>query len=545
MSARFLSLLVPTGLLAILLGALLGSGCSRPTSSGETLIYAQASDPKTLDPVNTDIAESVHVITNVFDTLVTYDDLKAELVPSLAEKWTVSEDGKVWTFTLRDGVLFHDGTKLDSAAVKTTFDRLIADKHPLLYDSARPYQSSYTAIERIETPDPLTVVFHLKSPSAIFLTNLAMFPASIVSPAALKAKGKEFADSPVGTGPFKVIKWNRDQQLVLQSFDKHWRGAPEIKNLVIVPVKDNTTRIQRLLRGEVHLVDSLAPQDFDAVKKTPLVVLEQTGMNVSYLTMQMEKPPLNLLKVRQAIGLAIDKKTLMKVGFDGHAEPAVSMVPPGMWGHDTSLVDHEFNVAKAKQLMQEAADEAGFKLPVSLNLSVMSQARPYLPQPTSMAGFLKDSLREIGIEVTVTGRDVNEHFAHLMAGRHELGLAGWSSDNADPDNFLYQLLDPDNISENGNNLSRFRDQRFHELLLAGQTEMDLAKRLPLYHEAQAIVLREVPVVPLAHTQLRAVHDPRLTGFNLHPTGLIRLGKVKLKSQPENTASKTTAPGAAQ
>jgi peptide/nickel transport system substrate-binding protein len=515
--------------------SLAGSGCSQPARSTDTLIYAQASDPKTLDPANTDIAESVHVITNVFDTLVTYDDVTTDLVPSLAEKWTVSDDGKTWTFTLRQGVLFHDETKLDSAAVKTTFERLIADEHPLLFDSVRPYRSSFAVIDRMETPDERTIVFHLKSPSAIFLTNLAMFPASIVSPAALKAHGKEFAESPVGTGPFRVKKWNRDQQLVLERFEPHWRGPAGVKNLIIIPVKDNTTRVQRLIRGEVHLVDSLAPQDYEAARSAPVVLLEQTGMNVSYLTMQMEKPPLNLLKVRQAIAHAIDKQTLMKIGFDGHAEPAVSMVPPAMWGHNKELVDYPFDVARAKQLMQEAAAEGNFTLPLKLNLSVMSQARPYLPQPVVMAGFLKDSLREIGIEVSVTGRDVNEHFDHLMAGRHELGLAGWTSDNSDPDNFLYQLLDPDNISERGNNLSRFRDPRFHELLLAGQTEMDSEKRLPLYHEAQIIAVREAPVVPLAHMQLRAAHVENLTGFNLHPTGLVRLGKVRLHADPQPAA----------
>lgn len=511
--------------------ALLLAGCGKPAAQTNTLIYAQASDPKTLDPVNTDVAEAVHVITNVFDTLITYDDKTIELVPSLAEKWTVSDDGKVWTFTLRNGVLFHDGTQCDAAAVKLTFDRLTQKDHPLLFDDVRPYESAYSMIEEIKTPQPLVVEFHLKEPSAIFLTNLAMFPASIVSPTALEKIGKKYADAPIGTGPFKVVQWNRDQQLVLQGFDKHWRGAPPLKNLIIVPVKDNTTRVQRLTRGEVHLVDSLAPQDFDAASKNPqLVTQELSGMNVSYLSLQCEKPPLNNRKVRQAIAHAIDKPTLIKIGFDGHAEPAVSMVPPTMWGHDKNLVDYPFDVAKAKQLMSEAAAEENFQLPLTLNLSVMSQARPYMPQPTAIAGFLKDSLREIGIDLTVSGRDVNEHFDHLMAGRHQLGLAGWTSDNSDPDNFLYQLLDPDNINEKGNNLSRFRDPKFHELLLAGQREMNLEKRLPLYLEAQQIAVREVPTVPLAHMQLRAAFTKQLSGFHLHPTGLVRLHNAKLTAE---------------
>src|SRR5688572_28728089 len=188
-----------------------------------------------------------------------------------------------------------------------------------------------------------------------------MFPASIVSPTAVKNSGANFAENPVGTGPYRLVKWDRDRQIVLAAFDGYYRGQPAVKNLIVVPVKDNTTRYQRLARGEVQLVDSLAPQDYDAAAKgNALVVQEQTGMNVSYFTMQMEKPPLNLLKVRQAIAHAIDKSALMNVGFDGHAEPAKSMVPPGMWGHNASLVDLPFDVRKAKQLMQEAATEGDF-----------------------------------------------------------------------------------------------------------------------------------------------------------------------------------------
>jgi ABC-type transport system substrate-binding protein len=155
----------------------------------------------------------------------------------------------------------------------------------------------------------------------------------------------------------------------------------------------------------------------------------------------------------------------------------------------------------------------------------MNQARPYLPQPLAVQGFIKDSLRRIGIDLVIETRDVNQHFEHLMAGRHQLGLAGWNSDNSDPDNFLYSLLDPDNISEAGNNLSRYRNMEFHEWMLAGQREMDRDRRLEIYRQAQRLVQREVPVVPLAHTRLRAAMRRGLEGYQLHPTGLVRLRKA--------------------
>ena len=179
------------GVVLVLLAAALlsiGGGCGGSgagggsASGGAVLIYAQPEDPKTLDPINTDIAEAVHVLTNVFDTLVAYDDETTEIVPALAESWEHSEDGLVWTFRLRPGVKFHDGTPLTSEAVKLSLERLTKETHPLVFDPARPYRSAYAMIDEIETPDETTVVLKLKAPSAILLANLAMFPASIISP---------------------------------------------------------------------------------------------------------------------------------------------------------------------------------------------------------------------------------------------------------------------------------------------------------------------------------------------------------------------------
>lgn len=500
------------------------AGCaSSALPPGQTLIYAQPEDPKTLDPIHTDIAEAVHIITNLFDTLVTYDDQTTEIVPALAQRWEVSPDGRTWTFHLRPGVLFHDGTPCNAEAVKTSLERLLLPDHPLLFDKARPYQSAYQMIAAIDTPEPDVVVLRLHHPSAVLLANLAMFPASIVSPTALRRHAAGFAEHPVGTGPFRLVQWDREEQILCTAFDQHWRGRPRIDHLIWVPVRENATRVQRLQRGEIHLTDNLTPVELDALARDPnVVVQEEVGLNVAYLSMNLEKPPLDDLRIRKAIYQAIDKKALIQVGYGGHAEPAVSLVPPAMWGHDPTLTDLPFDPEEAQRLLRQAASARGLTLPLRLTLAVMNQARPYMPQPLAVQGFIKDALRRIGIELVIESRDVNQHFEHLMAGRHELGLAGWNSDNSDPDNFLYSLLDSDNISEAGNNLSRYRNPQFHELMLAGQREMDLSRRQEIYRQAQRLVQTEVPVVPLAHTRLRAAMRRGLAGYRLHPTGLVRL-----------------------
>lgn len=509
-----------------------GPSGSGSASQSDTLIYGRGGDANTLDPINTDIGEAVKVIVNVFDTLVTYDEKTLDLVPSLAERWEHSDDGLAWTFHLRSGVKFHDGTPCDAAAVVFSIERLIADTHPHVYEPSRPYQPNFKEIDKVEASDANTIVFRLKQPSAVFLNNLAMFPASIVSPTAVKQLGKRFATEPVGTGPFKMSRWRRDQQIVLDAFPDHWAGAPKVSRAIFVPIADSVTRVQQLKQAGVHIAEDLPPTELDALVGQPGIAIQETvGLNVGYLTLQMEKPPLNHQKVREAIGMAIDKRELVQVVYGGHARPAVNMVPPDMWGHHNDLADRPHDVDKAKALLAEAAAEHGFSLPLKLRLSVMSQPRPYMQQPLQTASFIKDSLAKIGVELTVDPKPIAQHFEHLMAGRHELGLAGWSTDNSDPDNFLYSLLDQDNISEHGNNLSRYRSERVHELLVGAQRQLDTDKRLAMYREAQEIILKDVPVVPLVHSEIRLALRDTVKDYTLHPGSLVRLRWARLEQGP--------------
>ncbi|MFO0885201.1 MAG: ABC transporter substrate-binding protein [Pirellulales bacterium] len=173
------------------------------------------------------------------------------------------------------------------------------------------------------------------------------------------------------------------------------------------------------------------------------------------------------------------------------------MVPPPMWGYNTELVDRPFDTEAAKKKLAEYAAEKGLTLPMKLQLSVMSQARPYMPDPKSMAGFMKDSLREVGIELEIVFRDVNQHFDALMKGEHQIGLAGWNSDNSDPDNFLYSLLDSDNINDQGNNLSRYRSEAFDDLVKRGRKNW-IVRSEKIYFVAQAQVFKDALWCSCAH-----------------------------------------------
>lgn len=520
--------------LALIIAGLLLVGCASraPSKPGNTLIYGRGEDSKTLDPINAETGETVKVLLNLYDTLVAFADETMEIEPSLATSWATSEDGLTWTFQLRAGVRFHDGTPVDADAVIFSIDRLRQDNNPHASDPARPYKPSYRVIDEITAADPLTVVFKLREPSAVFLNNLAMFPAGIVSPTAVKKLGKGFSTNPVGTGPFRFERWIRSQQLVLAANDDHWRGRPHFDRVVFVPVSESATRIQQLVRGEIHIADNLPPAALDELAKNPtLTVPEEISMNVAYLAMQTEKPPLDDIRVRQAIALAIDKKALIRVGYAGHAEAAVNLLPKAMWGHHDGIKDRPFDPEASRKLLQAAANDNGFQLPLTLSLAVMSEPRPYMEQPLQIAAFVKDSLAVVGINLTIEPKPSDLHFARMMRGDFQIGLTGWTTDNGDPDNFLYSLLDLDNIGDSGNNVSRYRNEEVHELLLAGQRELDQDRRLVIYHQAQELIFADAPIVPLVSTKQRAAHTSRMKDYRLHPAMLIRLRQARFEDVP--------------
>jgi peptide/nickel transport system substrate-binding protein len=189
-----------------------------------------------------------------------------------------------------------------------------------------------------------------------------------------------------------------------------------------------------------------------------------------------------------------------------------------MWAHNDDLVDYAYDPAQARRLLAEA----GVARPLKLTLFAMQTARPYMQQPTETAVFIKDQLAQVGIELEIVTQENNVHFQRLNRGEHDLGLVGWSSDVNDPDNFLYQLLDPDNAHDHGNNNSRYRNDRVHKLLLAAKREFDRAKREQLYRQTQEIALGDAPTVPLVHTSLRVVLNDRVEDYYLHPASLERL-----------------------
>ncbi|RCS54954.1 ABC transporter substrate-binding protein [Bremerella cremea] len=470
---------------------------------------------------------------NIYDTLVEYDEDTLDLVPCLATEWEVSDDGREWTFKLRPDVKFHDGTPLNADAVVYSFQRIIDPDHPDVHSNIIPYYSNYKQIESIEAIDDLTVRFKLKEPQATFLANMALFASGIVSPTAVKKYGEDFTRHPVGTGPFKFVHWKPEQEILLERFGDYWGEPAGVARVVFLPTKESSIRVTQLARSEIHIADNLPPAEMDSLQDTPGIVVQSTsGINVGYLTMQTKKPPLDQVKVRQAITHAIDRDRLIDVAYSGKAEKAKTMVPPTLWGHGAGVPDITYDPELAKKLLKEAAKENGFELPVKLQLFVMDQPRPYMQQPRQTAIFIKDSLEKVGFKIEIITNDIGQHFPRMTRGEHQLGLSGWSADIADPHNFLHTLLHSDNINEiGGNNLSQYQNPEVDKLLAKAELELDQEKRIELYEQAQLLIYEDAPVLPLVHVPVRIAQRDSVKGYKLHPSSRVRLKTARIEGAP--------------
>ncbi len=491
----------------------------------KTLVYGRGADSEKLDPQDIEDGESVKVCNNVYETLVTYGPDGPDIVPCLAVSWEHSADGRTWTFRLRPNVKFHDGTPFDAAAVVFCFERMLKPDHEHRHDGTFPYASFYAVIEGVEAPDPATAVFRLKEPQATFLANLAMFPAMIFSPAAIRAKEDRFPFEPVGTGPFRFVRWDRNERIILDAYPDHWAGRPKVDRVIFRPIPENSVRFQLLRSGELDLIDGLNLSDLDAVKADAgLSLLEISGMNFGYLSFNTMKKPFDDARVRRALAHAIDREKIIKLALRGYGATGANPMPPTVWGYHKDLQPYAYDPARARALLQEAGHGKG----MTLDLWAMPNPRPYMPEPQKVAQIIQEDLRAIGVEAKIVSYDWQTYREKMRHGEHDLGLLGWITDNGDPDNFLYALLDQDNaVVGSALNVSFYRNQEVHDRLVAAQKELDPPARLRLYHEAQEQILKDCPMLPLAYLPEFAATRKRVTNYRLHPIGIVRLWPIVL------------------
>ena len=423
-----------------------------------------------------------------------------------------------WTFKLRKGIKFHDGTPFNAQAVYDSFARIIDKNHPFYGYGKWKYPSlSLDQVSEIRIIDDYTVALVTMKPYAPLLNNLALWLCPIVSPAAMAECKDQIGLNPVGTGPFKFVKWVKDDQIILERNDEYWAEKAKVDKIVLKSIPEPSARLMALQSGTIDITDDLDSDSINVVKKDPnLAVIERPSVNVGYLALNTEKPALQDVRVRKAINHAIDKETLIKTIFKNLAVPAKNPFAPSIWGYNDAIEPYDYNPAKAKALLEEA----GFDENMEPELWAMPVSRAYMPEPVKTAELIQAYLAAVGLKAKIVRHDWGTYLSKTANGEHDMCMLGWLGGNADPDNFLYGLLSADTAKTPGAaNVALWKNEEFTELCLKAQKTFDKAERTKLYLRAQEIFHEEAPWVPLAHSTIVRCYNKRLHDVPLRPNGL--------------------------
>ncbi len=482
------------------------------------LVYAKAADPRGLDPAYNEELESAKIMVNIYENLVKYKPGSTEIQPCLATSWTQSPDGLTWTFKLRRGVTFHDGTPFNAEAVKFSVEREL----PPNATSDMPYASfTFEPVKKVDVIDPYTVRFTLNKPYAPFLANLAMaFAAPIVSPAAVKKYGPDSNQHPVGTGPFKFDKWDRDQQIVLVKNDKYWGKKALVDKLIYKTTKENSVRASELLTGAVDIIDGVDPNDVKKLESSGMKVIKNPGMNINYMGFFCNKKPFNDPRLRRAISMAINRNEIVKYLYQGYAQTANGPLPSFIPGYDPKLRPLSYNQEQAKKLLAEAGASN-----LSFTMLTYSVARSYNPvNGQKLAEAIQAELLKIGVKTNIKVYPWKEYKdAVFKAEDGDAYFYGWIGDNGDPDNFL-SLFDSTQI-DSGLNHSKYSNPKVDEFLRKGTATLDPKARVKIYQDLQQVLVEDAPWIFISHSLDMAAYRPNVKGFKLHPVGVSWLSQV--------------------
>ena len=512
-----------------------GSDSGPTHSGGGTLIFARGADSSSLDPGSTADGEASRVTVQVFETLTRFAEDSFEIEPGLSESWDVSEDGLSYTFHLRKGVEFHDGTPFDADAVIFNFERWSDPEHPYHFAEEGFIYSSYVnqfgglkndeshVIEEINKIDEHTVEFVLKRPVPAFLQNMAMSYFGLASPKSLETYGTDIVEHPVGTGPFVFEEWVRDDAITLVKNENYWQdGYPLVDRVIFQVIPDNAARLTALQSGEVDIADGLNPDDLERVEGDPNVeLLQRDANNIGYLGFNMEKEPFNDPLVRKAMNYAVNKENLIATVYNDLAEPAKNPLPPSYLGYNDDIAPYEYDPEKARDLLAEAGYADGF----TFDLWTMPVPRPYMPDPNRAAEALQTDFAEIGLTANIVTMEWATYLDELTQGNQEVYMIGWSGVNGDPDYFLNNLLAEHSIPDP--NYSRYRNAELTELLLDAQSVLDEKERAAMYARAQEIVHEDAAMIPLVHTRPALGVSKRVQDYVPHLSVTEPLTKVHL------------------
>jgi peptide/nickel transport system substrate-binding protein len=499
------------------------AGCAAPSTptpatnpANDTFTYAQGADPRGLDPALVDDGESSKIIVNIYEGLLKYAADSTAVEPSLAESWTISDDGLSYTFKLRKGVKFHDGTDFDAAAVKFNIDRQIP---PLVTADMSYGPFVYGSVKDVVVVDPSTVTINLTQKNTAFLANLAMsLAAPIVSPKALAAGNNSVMEAPVGTGPYKFVKWSKAESVVLVRNDAYWGEKAKIKNVIFRFITDNSARVLALSNGEVDMIDGIDATVVGEIEKGGSKLYEAPGMNINYMAYNTTTKLFKSVEARTAVSQAINVDELVKSLYQGYSEKATTILPTFVPGYDKTVTQVGYDAAAA----QAGLAKAGVK---SIHMIAYTPPRPYnAATGAALAAAIQGYLQKVGVACTIDTFDWTTYKTKVKEGNYDIAFYGWIGDNGDPDNFLNLLADKDPTM----NIARWQDATYKADILTALAMPNGPERDAKYGAMEKYAASQAVWLPISHAKTLAAYRPNVSGFNYHVTGNVFLSKAEKK-----------------
>jgi peptide/nickel transport system substrate-binding protein/oligopeptide transport system substrate-binding protein len=494
-------------LLALLLAAAAcRSGDTAPAR--RTLIDSRDRyDPRTLDPARATDVPSGRAVAYLFDGLTRFAP-DGSLQPALATRWDVSSDGREYVFHLRSGVRFHDGRPFTARNVASTFARVLDPKEggtrgwPLFpIAGARDFAAGRApAIRGVRVENDTTVRLTLDSALAIFPKFLAM-PIAAIVPDSVPA---DFSEHPIGTGPWRFVSWRHDDHLLFAKNPEYFDGPPKADSLMARVIAEPSTAVAEFETGNVDLlyVPEAETAQWERTDERKALLVSAPALRLWYVAINTTRGPLRDVRVRQAINHAVDVPTILRALLGGRGTQAAGVIPPSLDGADTARAPYAHDVARARQLLADAG------YPNGIDLELWHAQDPTFAR---VAQSIQAYLAEAGIRAKLVQRDANAARAASRNGETDLYLKDWYADYPDAENFLYPLLHSDNRGAGGN-VSFYANARYDSLVNAARRELDDARRVALYRQADSLAFADAPMVYLVfYNELYAV-QPWIKGF---------------------------------